>query len=382
MGALVNDPANQRAFGMAPRQSRLRAAIGIPTDGLLAGATLKGLVEADFAGDATTADAVIPRMRHYYVAATWKNMSNLTFTVGQTWGLAGANYFSESLAHFAMPRFGGSGILFRRSPQMRVSGDAFVSGPLSVSVAAAVFQPGDTGAAAVRVSGSPGNTSAFPNLEARVTTVYKQNSKPMAEVGVWGHYGRERYEIPPPLARCSRAGPRAEEQGSRRGRARDAAVRHVRRPGVHGREPRRARLALPASRHAAGSTPARPRTASASTDSDPAHPRYIPLKTKGGYLQANVTVVKGLQVLAGVGMENPDDNDPLDPRTDRRVTRRNLITKNTQYSAGTIATPLEQVEDVLRGDPLPHHDSNTDAKSQNRDVLPATQFEVGTLVTF
>jgi hypothetical protein len=373
--ALRNTIADQRAFGIAPRQSRLRAAIGIPADGLLAGATLKGLVEADFAGGAATADTVIPRLRHYFISANWKNMSNLTLIVGQFWGVAGGNYFSESLAHFAMPRFGGGGFVFRRSPQFRVSADVPAPGPISFNVMAAALTPGDTGSA---LSGSPGNTSAFPNLEGRVTGVYKQNGKPLAELGVWGHYGRERYEI-------AAGGPIAFAQDrSVKSKALGADLRFTL-PFVTlvGQVWTGSNLDVLASiagvSAAAGSTTNGTRTDALS---DPAHPRMIGLKSKGGFAQAIITPVKGFQLLAGAGMENPDDNTLWDPSS-TLASRNNLITKNTQYSAGTIVSLSSKWRMSFEATRyLTQISSDAVGSEKGRDVLPATQFEVGSLITF
>ncbi len=372
--ALLNSASDQRAFGMAPRQSRLRAAIGIPTDGLLAGSTLKGLVESDFAGGATTSDTVIPRLRHYYVAANWKNMANLTFLVGQTWGVAGGNYFSESLAHFAMPRFGGGGFLFRRSPQFRVSADVPVASQLGVTVTAAALTPGDTGGA---LSQSPGNTSAFPNLEGRITGSYKQDGKPLAEVGLWGHYGRERYEIAAvgPVTQAQDREPTSQAIGV------DARVTlpYVQFVGQAFKGKNLDVLASIAGVAAvAGSTTNGIRIDAAS---DPAHPRYIGLKTKGGFAQAIVTPVKGFQVLAGMGVENPDDNTLWDPLS-TLASRDNLITKNTQYSAGTIVSISSKWRMSFEATRYLTQVARNDPAHANRDVLPATQFELGSLVTF
>jgi hypothetical protein len=172
--------------GLSARQSRLRAAVAMPADGLLEGARLKGLAEVDFMGSFTSDDPSLPavRLRHAWVAASWKN---LTLTVGQTWGVFTGPYFATSLAHLAIPRFGGAGFLFRRAPQVRVSAET--SGPLALSVQLAALAPYDK-----TRSGSPsvfvGERSGIPDAEGRVAIALKPGGKPLLEVGGSGHYGQ------------------------------------------------------------------------------------------------------------------------------------------------------------------------------------------------
>jgi hypothetical protein len=369
--ALVNGAADQRAFGMAARQSRLRAGIGIPTDGFLAGATLKGFVEADFAGDAKTSDTVLPRLRHYYASSTWKDLSNLSLLVGQTWGVAGGAYFSESLAHWVYPRFAGGGFAFRRSPQVRVSADVPAPGPVAFSVMAAALTPGDSGSA---LSGSAGNTSAFPNLEARVSGAYKENGKPLAEVGLWTHYGREKYEIaavaPVTYAQDSVAKSQAFGVDVRFTLPYVTVVGHA----FTGQN-----LDVLASiagvSAAAGSTT----TGVLLDNTDPAQPKYVGMKTKGAFAQAVATPVKGVQVLAGIGVENPDDSTLKLPAA--ITVADNVITRNTQYSAGAIVSLTSKWRVSFEATRYLTQVSRPGAPD-NRDVLPATQFEVGSVVAF
>ncbi len=372
--ALPNTIEDQRAFGMAARQSRLRAAIGIPADGFLAGATLKGLVEADFAGDAKTADTVLPRLRHYYVASTWKDLSNLSLLVGQTWGVAGGAYFPESLAHAVMPRFGGAGFAFRRAPQVRVSSDLPVPGPVAFSAMAAALAPGDTGSA---LSGSNGNISAFPNLEARVSGAYKPEGKPLAEVGLWTHYGREKYEI------ASVAPVLYAQDSVAKSQAIGIDVR-VTLPYVtlvvHAFQGENLDvLASVAGLQAAVPSASNSTTGTLLDNTDPAHPKRVGMKTKGGWAQAVVTPVKGVQVLAGFGMENPDDSTLKLPAA--VTVADNIITKNTQYSAGTIVSLTSKWRVSFEATRYLTQVSRPGAP-ENRDVLPATQFEVGSLLSF
>ncbi len=194
----ASNPRGEVAFGMQVRQSRLRTVLGLPSDGLLGGAKLKGLVELDFMGGAVGGDQSLPlvRFRHGWVAATWKDLGNLELLVGQSWGLFTGPYFATSIGHLAVPRFGGAGFLFLRAPQVRLSGD--VGDELAVRWAAAALTNMDkaTGPAnAVTNAPGVGERSGVPSLEGRVAAVYRPGKKNMAEVGVSGHWGQDRYVL-------------------------------------------------------------------------------------------------------------------------------------------------------------------------------------------
>jgi len=376
--ALVNGIGDQRALGMAARQSRLRAGIGIPTDGFLAGATLKGLVEADFAGGATSADTVVPRLRHYYISSTWKDLSNLSLLVGQTWGVAGGAYFPESLAHAVMPRFGGAGFMFRRAPQVRVSGDLPVPGPVAFSMTAAALAPGDTSlAGSSALSATNGNDSAFPNLEARVAGSYKPSGKPLAEVGLWTHYGREKYEIAQsvtvPYAQDSVAKSQAVGVDVRVTLPYFQLIGHA----FQG-ENLDVLASIAGMKATAPSATTNFTTGTLLDNTDPAHPKRIGMKTKGGWAQAVVTPVKGVQVLAGAGMENPDDAT-LSVGT--AAIANYTITKNTQYSAGTIVALSSKWRVSFEATRYLTQVSDSFAENGRR-TYASNQFEVGSLVSF
>ncbi len=364
--------SDSRAFGMAARQSRLNASIGIPTEGLLAGAALKAFVEADFAYDAKSADTVAPRMRHYYITSTWKDLGNLTLLVGQTWGVAGGSVpalFPVSLAHWVMPRFGGAGFAFRRAPQVRVSADAPVPGPFALSAAVAALTPGDSGSA---LSASKGNDAAFPNFEGRISGAYKPDGKPLAEVGLWTHYGREKYMGATYDALTANS------------QAFGADVK-VTVPFVTfiGTVFQGKNLDVLAS--IAGMSAAAPSATNATTGviidntTDPLHPKAIEMKTKGGFLQAIVSPVKPLQLMVGAGMENPDDKTLALPGA---VIASNMITKNTQYTAGAVVALTSKWKVSLEATRYLTQVSKNDPANDNRDVIPATQFEMGSVVSF
>jgi len=186
---------DELAAGMQVRQSRVRANLGLPGGGLLGDAKLKGLVEVDFMGGSVNGDQslTIVRFRHGWVSATWAELGNLTLTVGQTWGIYTGPYFAQSLGHLAVPRFAGAGFLFRRAPQVRLSGD--LGGDLGVLWAVGALAPMDkaTAPAPVTSAASVGERSGMPDLEGRAAWVWRPGRKNVAEVGVSFHLGQDKY---------------------------------------------------------------------------------------------------------------------------------------------------------------------------------------------
>jgi hypothetical protein len=196
-------PATERTFGMSVRQSRLRAALGLPADGLLAGARLEGLVEVDFMGGAAGGDASLPlvRLRHGWVSATWKDLERLSVLVGQGWGLVGGPNEPVSLGHLAVPRFAGAGFLYRRAPQLRVSVET--DGPLSVQAQLALLAPMDRATSPAATAAAPdrppatgvGERSGLPDVEGRLALRWRPSARRTMELGLSGHAGREKWRL-------------------------------------------------------------------------------------------------------------------------------------------------------------------------------------------
>jgi hypothetical protein len=380
--AQLNDPdLDQRQIGMAARQSRLRAGIGIPADGLLGGATLKGLVEADFGGGAASADTVLPRLRHYFVAATWKSLSNLSLLVGQTWGVASNAYFPESNAHYLVPRFGGAGFLYRRAPQVRLSADV-PAGPLSFTATVAALTPGDATAGANAAAGAPalnqsvGNDAAFPNLEGRLAAKYSMNGKPMVELGLWTHYGREKYDT-----ELTAAATDVTATSNAYGLDVRLTFPYVQVLGQAFTGQNLDVLASIAGTRVSDLGAAVPAYANGVVidATDPANPKATEMETMGGFAQLVISPVKRVQLLVGAGMENPDD-DTL-KLTGATTVPEGVITRNTQYSAGTIVALSSRWKVSLEATRYLTTVSSAAGKD-GRDVLPSTQFEVGSLIAF
>ena len=328
------------ASGYAVRQSRLRFGVTVPTDNFLGGATMKGFLEADFFGGAPngntggTVDSVVPRLRHAYLSANWKETANLTLTVGQTWGVAlmPASSFAASLAHLAVPRFGGAGFLYRRAPQIRLSTDV-PAGPLSLYVAAAALTSGDIGTPNGSFqSGSPGNQSTVPNFEGRIAGKYAQQGPVKAEIGFNAHYGRERWTANPaggaPMATFVNA-----TSGMYGADARIDVMMVTLVGGVWtGKNLDNWNAIAGLQSATAQASPARFGVLIDSTD--PGNPVAHEVKTKGAWGQLQVTPVKSLQLLFGGGFENPKDETLKLPTA--AAVANGMILRNTQYSGGFI----------------------------------------------
>jgi hypothetical protein len=278
----VAAPDGERTLGMAVRQSRLRAGVGVPADGLLGGARLRGLLELDFMGGYVAADQSLPivRLRHAWVSAGWKEKGNLTVLLGQTWGVFTGPHFAASLSHLATPRFAGAGFLYRRAPQLRVSGELGSETALLWTVAA--LAPIDRATATASGAGV-GERSGLPDLEARLAVALRAPVK--LEVGLSGHYGQEKYLLAgPPAANRTvdsvgyavdarlEAGPVTLVGAAFQGENLD--VWYSVAPGVR---------------------------ASATS--------VTTVETRGLWAQAQVTPVKGLQLLLGGGLEQPERED-------------------------------------------------------------------------
>lgn len=349
--AVARPLEGQSGVGAAVRQSRLRMNLGIPSDGILGGAKLRGFVEGDFmggrGGDVST---VIPRLRHAYVAASWAHLGNLTLTVGQTWGVAPGPYFASSLSHLAIPRFGGAGFLYRRAPQVRVSGDV-MSGAGGLNYAIALLTPTDVA----------GERADRGNVEARVAGVYKRAGKTVADVGVWSHFGQEKYAV---------AG--VKRTLDARGYGVDAKVEvpYLQLLGGVFTGQNLDVLNSLAGFEATGGT----QTANLGT-------AFVPgvqpvgtndlrsIETQGAWAQAIVTPMKGLQLLAGAGMEDPKDAH-LTASTAGRISR------NRQLSGGSILNLTSKWRVSLE-----YTRYVTDViKPAGKDVISSNQVELSTLL--
>ena len=317
--ALPSPVANdeESALGMAVRQSRVRLGIGVPTDGLVSGSKLRGFLEIDFmggnAGNGPDDSLPLLRLRHAYVTVGWKDLGNLTVLAGQTWAIFGGPFFADSLGHLAIPRFGGAGFLFRRAPQVRVSGDVgqkfalvYALGVLSPADQSRPAPPPPTGTVTpAALPAQAGYRSGLPNLEGRVAMAYRPAPKRGVEIGVSGQVGREKYLL-------NGLGVPENDELTSSGGAIDAKldlpyltikgaaftgenldVYYSFAPGV------------------------------AQTATNGALTAVSNVETRGFWAQAVVSPVKQVSLVLGMGMEEPQTDGPAQ-------------LKNTQYSGGII----------------------------------------------
>jgi hypothetical protein len=343
----------EHAVGMQVRQSRVRAVLGLPGGGLLGDAKLKGLVEIDFMGGSVGGDASLPllRLRHAWVAATWKDLGNLTLTLGQTWGVFTGPYFAASIGHLALPRFAGAGFLYRRSPQIRLSGD--LGGEVAVKWDAALLAPMDKAvtnapnAAPVPSGAGVGERSGLPDVEARVAVVYRPAKKNMFELGVSGHYGEDKYVL------AGNVNKTVASQGLAVDFKLDVAMVTLVGAAFSGDNIDVWATVGPGVKVGAGTPPA-------SADA---------IATKGGWAQLQVTPVAGLQLLLGGGIETPKAAD--------LAVGASVVKENQQLSGGVVVNLAPKWRCALE---------YTEYKTTYNEATPvkvsANQVELSTLYAF
>lgn len=309
---------DERATGLSVKQSRLRVGISVPSDrGLLGGASLKGFVEADFAGGYANGDesAPLPRLRHAYVSATWKELGNLQALAGQTTDVFHGSVAPASLGHVATPRFSGAGHLHRRAPQLRVQGELGKDFAFGWQLAA--LSPADRTTQTVS-STSVGYRSFAPDLEARLALLLRGTSRVKVELGVGGRYAQEKWLL-------AGAPGAPNEWLKSQGVAADLKVEAgwlVLVGGAYAGENLDVVNSL---------APGVLTTAAIGSNLTSA--KSIP--TRGAWGQLQLTAVKGLQLLAGAGVEDPDD-DLLPATINVGTTAVPAIARNRQFSAGAI----------------------------------------------
>ncbi len=351
-------PSDEEALGLGVRQSRLRLNIGIPSEGLLLDAKLKGLVELDFMGGNAvgTDDPSLPlvRLRHAWVSAAWPRLGNLSVLVGQTWGIVGGPYFAQSLSHLATPRFAGAGFLYRRAPQIRVSGDVGQTFGVAYQVGAlAPFdRAGVTADAASGVPGPVGERAGVPNVEARLAGVYRPAPKARAELGVSGHYGKEKFSFP-------------QTTGSAKDVTTDSRAFAL-----------DLKLELPYVQLAGGAFSGENLDILYSVNgkgvvTDVATASVTNIETRGLWAQAAVTPVPGYTFLLGAGEEDPRDGT-LPPAS----SSASPILRNVQFSTGA----LVNLTSKLRiGFEATRYITQT-ATTAGKDTYTGNQFELSTLL--
>ncbi|HYD42202.1 MAG TPA: hypothetical protein VEB43_15355 [Anaeromyxobacter sp.] len=308
---------DERGAGLSVKQSRLRVKLGLPGDGgLLGGATLQALVEADFAGGFAGGDeaAALPRLRHAYVSATWKELGNLQVLAGQTTDVFHGSVGAVSLGHVATPRFSGAGYLHRRAPQLRVQGE--LGGDLALGWQVAALSPADR-TTQTASSTSVGYRSFAPDLEARLAFLLRGASPVKVELGVGGRWGHEKWRL-------------AGAPGAPDAWVKSQAV-------AADLKVEAGWFALVGGAYTGenldGASSLTPGVRTTATGGDLTSVKSIP--TRGAWGQLQLTPVRGLQLLAGAGVEAPDE-DLLPATISAGTTPVPAIARNLQLSAGAI----------------------------------------------
>jgi len=182
-----SDPLSN--FGMTVRQSRL----GVRYQGSeIAGAKLTGQAEIDFfGGKAALANGMnmdLVRLRLGYLRLDWPLFSLL---VGQDWSIF-APLNPTSLAGFAIPALSAAGNLWMRAPQIHAElrRDLTDKVRFQWQIAAADPNAGDYPAAfqTVRTPGI-GERGLMPGLESRLGLTLPMNGR-QAVLGIGAHYNR------------------------------------------------------------------------------------------------------------------------------------------------------------------------------------------------
>lgn len=301
---------DEKAAGFSVRQSRLRLGANVPSGGgILGNPALRGFVELDFSGGyagGSNPDESMPlfRLRHAYVTANWKEHGNLTLLVGQTNDIFHGWVGAASLSHLATPRFSGAGFLHRRAPQIRLSGE--VGKDLAVGWTVGAVSPYDK----TTIAPNPGYRSVLPHAEARLAFMLRGASKLKVEVGVGAKYGQEKFRMVDG----------SDETVKSQGAAADLKVEFGRVALVGG-----AFLG----ENLDGENSIAPGVVTTSTAAGVTPAGLLTVKsvpTKGGWGQLQLTPVKGFLLLAGAGMDMPDED----------LIGATAIKKNLQISGGAI----------------------------------------------
>ncbi len=191
------------------RQTRLGTRLTFNDTAGWTGAMLTGLVEVDFSGGyagAVPTTSVgfynpVLRLRKAFADAAWGTESKFTLRLGQDDRIIAPNR-AVTLAYLAGPLFQQAGQLYGRAPLFEARYDLSPKDGLAFSVAAAALSPeentvGDNGVSpGAAVDLGAGNRSRMPNWEGRIGVGWRSGGKKVADLGVWGGLGKNRYVNP------------------------------------------------------------------------------------------------------------------------------------------------------------------------------------------
>lgn len=340
----------EKASGFSVRQSRFRVGLNVPGGpGLLGSPVMKGFVEADFGGGyagGSAPDESMPllRLRHAYVTATWKERGNLTLLAGQSNDVFHGQVGAASLAHLATPRFSGAGFLHRRAPQLRLSGEVGKDVAVGWTVAALSsydkFNVGNNTMVGYR--------AVLPNVEARLAYLLRGDSKVKLELGVGGRYGLEKF----------RMADGSDEEVTSQAAAADLKVEFGWLTLVGG-------AFVGENLDVASSIAPGVQADVTGTGAAAVLNSVRSVPTKGGWGQLQLIPVKGLQLLAGAGVELPDED----------FLSATGIERNLQISGGAVVSLASRWRAGLEY-------TRYETKTKDGETARSGQLEVSTLLAF
>jgi len=188
--ALYVQPEDNRTrddeFNLTANQTRLGLRIKGPD---VEGVETSGLVEGDFYGGGAENKARF-RMRHAYLQLDWPQ-DRFSLLAGQTWDVISPLY--PSTLNFTINWDAGN-IGYRR-PQVRLTKDVWLNAEKTVGLrlqGAVSRTIADRGGA---FNDDTGADSGQPTVQGRTALTFPLVDGRPATVGVWGHWGREEYDI-------------------------------------------------------------------------------------------------------------------------------------------------------------------------------------------
>ena len=320
------------SFIMSARQSRFGVNVDFPTEGL-PGVTLKGVVEFDFAGGFTSTSGnsynwyvPTPRLRHANSTLKFKlgDAASASILAGQAYGLIAPLFAVRP--NYQPALFQNAGNLWNRAPQFRVFGD--FGGDFQLTWAVAMLAPltnlaDATTTQLIANDFGPGERARMPDFEARVGVLAKQNKKTIADVGLSGHVGRQRYVLTG-----------ADKDVDNWATAIDVNLNFtliaLRGEAFAGENMGSAQGHFPGASPVTGVRLVR----AAAGPPDQVHP----IHTHGGWAQLIVTPVDPIQVYGGYGFEQPNDTEL---GTDLATTAPTQKLKNAQIQVGASFSPTK-----------------------------------------
>jgi len=174
-------------FNITARQTRLGLRIKGPD---VEGVKTSGLVEGDFygAGGASENRSTF-RMRHAYLQLDWPE-ERFSVLAGQTWDVIGPLY--PNTLNFTINWDAGN--IGHRHPQLRATKHVWLNAQKTVDLTlqAAVSRTVDRASITQTDTGAD---SGQPTIQGRTALTFPLVDGRPATVGVWGHWGREEYDV-------------------------------------------------------------------------------------------------------------------------------------------------------------------------------------------